>query len=74
MERERQERLREKENLEGDKRKDKGCYYETQAKDNTMEFRKKGVIQQGMEKTEKRFEKNTEEFEERQDQQRRIFG
>lgn len=46
--------------MEGNKRKSKGCYYKAQKKNNLMEVRKKRLIQQKMERQEKRVKKNIE--------------
>lgn len=46
--------------MEGNKRKSKGCYYKAQKKNNLVEVKKKRLIQQKMERQEKRVKKNIE--------------
>lgn len=49
--------------MEGNKRKSKGCYYKAQNKNNLVEVRKKRLVQQKMERQEKRVKKNIERYE-----------
>lgn len=46
--------------MEENKRKSKGCYYKAQKKNNLVKVRKKRLIQQKMERQEKRVKKNIE--------------
>lgn len=54
---------RNRRHMEGNKRKGKGCYYETQKEDNTVEIREKRLVQQGMEGQEKGVKKSIERTE-----------